>query len=188
MKTLPVVKCWSFPCQKEIFLTVVLYCQYIYFFFYFTDTCYTDFTKLTGNILSLQYKILTTRDCAFQCQINSGQYVIKKNIFYRCPCFENGQLTLQTTDIKNFFFNFSVCCLQLRQDASELFSAERSWSQTRKCTLCHRSELLWQPARLALNPQENTLFVTGPNYCGNLQGYLLSRVYTPLIHYFSALW
>ncbi len=56
--------------------------NHIEILFHFTDTCYTDFSKLTGNILSLLFKILTARDCAFQCQMNSGHYFYVELVQY----------------------------------------------------------------------------------------------------------
>ena len=38
-----------------------------------SDSCYTDFTKMTGNIIKNSYGTLTTRECAFQCQMTAGE-------------------------------------------------------------------------------------------------------------------
>ncbi len=38
-----------------------------------SDSCYTDFTKMSGTVNNYLNGILSTRECAYQCQMNSGE-------------------------------------------------------------------------------------------------------------------
>ncbi len=37
------------------------------------DTCYTDFTKMTGTIIKIVAVTVSATECAFQCQIISSE-------------------------------------------------------------------------------------------------------------------